>query len=175
MKILQKIKSFFLGVLAVIFFAFALVMTILLLYRNEFGVTQFDKTSLIIINDDISSEVYKKGDLVLVKGQKIEQISVGDEIFAYSIDSDNQAHVNLGIVGKIYEDEQAISYENGSTYSIDYIIGKTSEVHPGVGTFLNIFQSQWGFLFLILVPGFLIFIYEVYALIVEIKYGEEEQ
>lgn len=174
MNILKKIKTFFLTLLGIVFFAFALVMTILLLYRNDFGVTEMDGTSFIVINDEISSEVYKKGDLVLVKKAKLENIAVGEEVFAYSVDEKKVAHVTLGIVGDIYETEKAISYENGSTFSIDYVIGKTSKIYQGLGTLFSIFQSQWGFLFLILVPGFLIFIYEVYALIIEIKYGDEE-
>lgn len=174
MKVLEVIKKVFLTILGVMFFGFALFMTILLLYRNDKGVTQFDDKTWIIINDEISSEDYEKGDLVIVDAKKLEEIKIGDEIFAYSVDSNNQAHVNLGIVGEIYKDEMAISYENGSTYSIEYVIGGTEKVHEGVGTFLSIVQSQWGFLFLVLVPGFLIFIYEIYALIVEIKYGDEE-
>lgn len=174
MKILEVIKRIILGILGIAFFAFALCMTILLLYRNDFGVTQFGKSSLIIINDEISSENYAKGDLVLVESQKLENIKHGDEIFAYSVDSNNVAHVNLGLVGDVYPDEKAISFENGSGYSIEYVIGKTSKVYEDVGTFLSIVQSQWGFLFLILVPGFLIFVYEIYALVIEIKYGEEE-
>lgn len=174
MKVLEMIKKIFIGILGVLFFAFALFMTILLLYRNDYGVTQFDDKSLIIISDEISSEDYEKGDLVIVDQKKLEEINKGDEIFAYSVDSNNRAHVNLGVVGEIYINELAISYENGSTFSMEYVIGGTEKVYKGVGTFLSIVQSQWGFLFLILVPGFLIFIYEIYALIVEIKYGNEE-
>lgn len=174
MKVLETIKKIFIGFLGIVFFAFALFMTILLLYRNDYGVTQFDDKSLIIINDEISSETYKKGDLVIVDEKKLEEVKKGDEIFAYSVDSNNKAHVNLGIVGEIYKEELAISYENGSTYSMEYVIGGAEKAYNGLGTFLSIVQSQWGFLFLVLVPGFLIFIYEIYALIVEIKYGDEE-
>lgn len=174
MKILEVIKKFFIGVLGIAFFAFALCMTILLLYRNNYGVTQFGKTSLVIINDEIASEKYAKGDLVLVETQKLENIAEGDEIFAYSVDSNNVAHVNLGNVGDVYPDEKAISYENGSGYSIEYVIGKATKVYHNYGLILSIVESQWGFLFLVLVPGFLIFIYEIYALIIEIKYGEAE-
>lgn len=174
MKILQTLKSIFLGILGTLFFVFALCMTIILLYRNDFGVTQFGSTSLVIIDDDITSEVYQKGDLVLVEKQKLEKLSIGDEIFAYSVDTQNVAHVTLGVVGEIYLEEQAVSYENGSTYSIDYVVGKASKVYNTLGTFLSIVCSQWGFLFLVLVPGFLIFIYQVYALIIEIKYGDED-
>lgn len=174
MKVLEIIKKFFIGLLGAVFFIFALFMTVLLLYRNDYGVTQFEDKSLIIINDEISSENYEKGDLVIVDAKRLEEIEKGDEIFAYSVDSNNRAHVNLGLVGEIYVDEHAISYENGSTFSMEYVIGETVKVYNGIGTLLSIVQSQWGFLFLVLVPGFLIFIYEIYALIVEIKYGDEE-
>ena len=43
-----------------------------------------------------------------------------------------------------------------------------------IGTFLSVVESKWGFLFIVLVPSFLIFIYEVYSLIIEIKYGKDE-
>ena len=37
--------------------------------------------TVIIINDDITSDLYKKGDLVLVDNKKIDEIVVGDQIF----------------------------------------------------------------------------------------------
>ena len=62
--------------MAVAFFTFAIVMTVLLLYRNDFGVTQFDNTSLIIVKDDVTSNHFKKGDLVVVEKRKVEKINV---------------------------------------------------------------------------------------------------
>lgn len=174
MKVLDAIKKFFIGLLGIAFFIFALAMTILLLYRNNYGVTEIDNKSLIMINEELASDNYNEGDLLIVKKVKIEKIAVGDEVFAYSVDQNKVAHVNVGIVGETYDDPKAISYENGATFSEEYIIGKTSKIYHTWGLVLSIVLSQWGFLFLILVPGFLIFIYEVYALIVEIKYGEEE-
>ena len=178
MKVVETIKKIILTILGVAFFAFALCMTILLLYFNKYGVTQFGNTSLIIINEEITSEKYVKGDLVTVDKPLFEKIEVGDEIFAYSVDKNHIPHVNVGIVGEKYDkeaDNLAISFENGDTFSDEYIIGKATNVRHKIGTFLSIIESQWGFLFIILVPGFLIFIYEIYALIVEIKYGEEEE
>ena len=82
--------------------------------------------------------------------------------------------LQIGTIGEVYVEENAISYENGETYSYEFIAGKTEEVHAGVGTFLSVVESKWGFLFIVLVPCFLIFIYELYSLIIEIKYGAEE-
>lgn len=172
MKVFKKI---IIGIFGVAFFGFALIMTVLLLNFNDFGVTQLDNKSLVIMKDEITSEKYKKGDLVIVEGKKLSEISVGDEIFAYKVDKNGVASIDLGKVGEIYPDEEAISFENGATYAISYVVGKADKTYDNIGTYLSIIESRWGFLFIILVPSFLIFIYEIYALIVEIKYGKEEE
>ena len=174
MKVLNAIKKVVLGIIGILYFAFALVMTILLLNYNDYGVTQFGNTSLVIINDEVANEKYDKGDLVIVESKKLEKLKVGDEIFTYRVDSKGAPHIQIGKIGEIYEEDEAISFENGETYSTDFIAGMAKEKHPKWGTFLAIVESQWGFLFIVLVPCFLIFIYELYSLIIEIKYGAEE-
>lgn len=174
MKVLETIKSIFVTILGVIFFLFALSMTLLLLNYNDYGVTQFGDTSLILIKGDVSSENYTKGDLVIVEAKKLKDLEVGDELFTYNVAKDHSVSIDLGIIGEIYTEEDAISFENGSTYSSEFIAGQATKIYHNVGTFISLVTSQWGFLFVVLVPGFLIFIYELYALIVEIKYGDEE-
>lgn len=173
-KVLETIKRIVIGVVGTAYFIFALIMTILLLNFNDYGVTQFGDTSLVIIKDEITSEVYNKGDLVIVKSQKIDKYEVGDEVFTYRIDSKGIPSIQLGKVGEVYVEDEAISYENGETYSMEFVAGTGTDSYANIGTALSIIESQWGFLFIVLVPCFLIFIYEVYSLIVEIKYGTEE-
>ena len=79
------------------------------------------------------------------------------------------------LLGEVHEEEQAITYENGSNYSMDFVIGSAEKTYEKVGNYLSVIESKWGFLFIVLVPSFLIFIYEVYNLIVEIKYGADEE
>ena len=57
---------------------------------------------------------------------------------------------------------------------MQFVAGTGEKVYNDIGFYLSIIESRWGFLFLVLVPCFLFFIYEIYALIVEIKYGAEE-
>ena len=173
-KIIKKIKSFIAGVLMLIFFAFALSMTILLLNYNKYGLTQFGDTTFVIINDKISSETFKKGDLVLVESEKLTDLELGDEIFVYRINNGGSVSIELGRVGEVYLEEDAVAFENGDIFSSQFVIGTADEIYNDVGTYLAIIESKWGFLFIVLVPCLLIFIYEIYALIVEIKYGAEE-
>ena len=173
-KVIKKIKSFIAGLLICIFFVFALSMTILLLNYNKYGLTQFGNTTLVIINDDIASENFKKGDLVLVKSQKLEKLQLGEEIFVYRVSEGGSVNVELGKVGQIYLEENAVAFENGDIFSNQFLIGTADEIHNDIGMYLSIIESKWGFLFIVLVPCLLIFIYELYALIVEIKYGADE-
>lgn len=173
-KVLEGIKSFFSFVLFVIYFLFALVMTVLLLNFNDFGVTQFGNKSFVLINDKISNESYKKGNLVVVESLKIEEYKVGDYVFAYKVGADRIPTIQVGKIGNVYVDENSIAFENGETYSEEYVAGIAVDQYEKVGTLLSIIESKWGFLFIVLIPVFLIFIYEVYSLIIEIKYGTEE-
>ena len=172
MKVLKKIKKVLLVTLGIVYFTFALFMTILLLNFNDYRVTVFGETSLVILKDKVSHEEYQKGDLVLVEEAAPENLQKGEEVFVYKVDKMSKtADINIGKVGEVMDDY--LTLENGETYSIKYLIGRPTKVYNNIGTVLGIIESQWGFLFIVLVPCFLIFIYELYALIVEIKYGDE--
>lgn len=175
MKVIKGIKKVVTGILGIAFFIFAISMTILLLNHNDYGVIQIDNTSLVLIKEQISSENYQRGDLVFVESKRLSNINVGDEIFVYQLDSRGVSGIDLGTVGFVNQDERNISFENGETYSIEFVIGESSRVYNSIGTYLSIVQSQWGFLFIVLVPSFLIFIYQLYALVIEIKYGDENE
>lgn len=56
----ESSKKVLLTIVGVLYFAFALCMTILLLNYNKYGITQFGETSLIIIKEDVSFDGYKK-------------------------------------------------------------------------------------------------------------------
>ncbi len=171
MKIVKKI---IIATVVVLFFAFAILMSIVLLNHNDYGVPQFGDTTLVVINNNISSTKYEEGDLVIVKAKRLDKIQVGDEIFGYRKMEDDSIELDFGIIGEVFVDEGGISYENGTQFTMAYVAGEATEVYKGIGTFLAIIQSTWVFLFVIVVPCFLIFIYQIYALIIEIKYGTDE-
>lgn len=173
MKAVEKIKRIVIVVISVIYFSFALFVTILLLNYNDYGITQFGDTSVIILKERVSFDGYQKGDIVLVEKYKSTEFSPGETVFTYRVEN-KVAHIEIGRVGEVYEDDKAVSFENGDTYSEKFIIGKPGKVYKKLGTYLSVIESKWGFLFIVLVPCFLLFIYQIYALIVEIKYGKDE-
>ena len=175
MKALKVVKKVLLIFIGVVYFAFALGMTILLLNQNDYGVTEISGNSLVIIDEQISNDKYQKGDLVIVKKTNFSNLNVGDEVFTYRTVNNTSYQVTIGTIGELYPDDEQLAFENGDGFSIDNVLGKATDTYSGIGSFLSVVQSRWGFLFIVLVPCFLIFIYEIYALIVEIKYGAEKE
>ena len=169
----SKIKGILVTILYVVYFAFALCMTVLLLNFNDYGVTQFGETSIVVLNEKVSFDGFEKGDVIIVESSNIRDYKVGDTIFTYRIEK-KIPHIEIGKIGEVYETERAISFENGDTYSEEYIIGNPSKTFKGIGNVLSVIESKWGFLFIVLVPCFLMFVYQIFALVVEIKYGAEE-
>ncbi len=178
MKVLSKIKDIVISIILIVFFLFALAMTILVLNYNEYGLTQFGDKVLLVIEEDFSSDNYEKGDLVILQQKKLgstikNPIKVGDEAFAVRI-AENENIIELGVIGKVFENENEVSFENGSAYDMKFVLGTPYKVYKDIGSFLSVVNSKWGFLFIVLVPCFIIFIYQIYELIIEIKFGKED-
>ena len=117
MKVIEVMKKIITSILGIVFFVFALSMTILLLSYNDYGISQFGNKSLILMTDKIYSENYDKGDLVVVENRGFtkglgyaDKVEVGDEIFAVRVDAYGNTFVEIGTVGKLYPDENGVLY-----------------------------------------------------------------
>ena len=171
MKILKRVV---IALLLIIYVPTVLFLTICLLNYNKYNVTEFGKNSLIIIDDEL--EHFNNGDLAVVYKNNNKDIQAGDYIFFY----ESTSVENIISYAKVLE-RKDISREK-STYIIegdyevssDFVIGKesTTKKYEGVGTILSLLESRWGFLIFVIFPVLLIFIYEVYMLIMEIRNKE---
>ena len=156
MKILRLIKNAFILIFGLIFFTFVIGMTVLVLNYNKFGVAEINDNSLLLMKEDLSNAKYKKGDLVITEHTKITDYAVGEYVFTYRIGADRVPTIQLGKIGNVYPEEDALSFENGETYSSEYVAGKPIKQYEKIGGYLSIIQSKWGFLFIVLIPVFLI-------------------
>lgn len=157
----------------------AIILTVCLLKYNDYNITEFKDKSLIIVGDDELRPDFNNGDLVVVYKNKNVDIQVGDKIFFYDT-YQNQVSVNLGsVIDKevITKDETTFIMDGEYALSSEYVIGaaKTSKVYPNMGKVLGILESRFGFLFIIIFPILILFIYEIYAVIKELKSPEDEE
>ena len=171
---MKIVRNIIIGVVLIAFFAFAITMTVLMLNVNKYGVTEFEKSVILIIKDKVALEQYKENSVVVVKKLELDQVKTGDEVFVYKVRTDGGVNIEVGIVGEVHLEDEAITYENGATYGRKFIIGTADKIHENYGKYLGVIMSKWGFLFIVLVPSFLIFVYELYALVIEVKYGKDE-
>ena len=178
---MKKVGRFIANILIVVYAIIAITVTILLLSYNDYQMSVIGDYTFIIMKDDELEEAgYPEGALVLVKETKAKNINEGDHIFLYRNISTSQFEIKYAQV--IMKDtsggEYATQYILDGNAIVDHedVIGTTKDIKviPHLGTILSILQSRYGYLFLIVVVSFIAFLYEIYELIMEIKYGERE-
>lgn len=154
-------------------------LTICLLNYNDYNITVMGDNSFIIIRDDELEPKYKKNDLVIVNRNDLDEVKRGDEIFFYD-NYRSQVVVNVGTViatEKVTDTESTFVVEGDHSISSKFFIGKadTSNVYSDLGGILAALESRWGYLFIVVFPILLIFIYEIYAFIMEVKKPLEDE
>ncbi|MFR5683006.1 MAG: hypothetical protein ACLUD1_02845 [Clostridia bacterium] len=159
------------NVLIVLYAIIAVVVTICLLSYNEYKVTEFGDYSLVIVDNRELEPDYQKGDLVIV--EKDNKIEIGDKIFFYNTYEQKIGVSYATVTGKeiITSKETTYTLDGQRSLSSEYVIGSenTSTRIGTLGTILGILESKWGFLFLIVFPSLLAFLYEIWEVVIELK------
>lgn len=177
-KILRKLGSILWGILEVAIIIYVIFITMCILLRNKYGYTQFDKYTLVTMQEDTFKYVKdaKEGDLLVVKSSR--SIEVGDVIYYY-INVNNQYVVKSAAVSSMTEGETTSLYVlndgNQTTVASTKVLGKYSNLYPTWGKVLDILMSRFGFLFLVLLPIMVVFIYQIYEFVMVLKYEEVEE
>lgn len=164
----------------VVFIAYLLIaifVTVCLLSYNDYKVTEFGNTSLIIVSDKKMEPDFNKGDLILV--DETDEIKEGDKVFYY--DTYNQKIkvklCEIEGVEKVADTQTNYIIDDGEhKISSEYIIGLASEASSikNLGTILGIVESKWGFLFLIVFPALLAFVNQTMVVANRIREAKKE-
>lgn len=173
MKVVLKIIG---GIIGAIYLIVVIILTILLLSYNQYKVSVINGNSLIIIDE--KSDKYDAGDLIVFEKVKNSDVVVGDEVFFYEV-SNGISTIEYGKVTEskvITETESTFTINNNHDISSESLIGKTdnSKRYADIGKILSILESKYVFLLLVILPTLILFLYELYRLIVEIKTPIEE-
>ncbi|MBR3211462.1 MAG: hypothetical protein IKF71_05965 [Bacilli bacterium] len=165
---MKKVWRILWGVLECIIIVVTIMMTAVLLSKNKYGYTQFGNYTISTIDRLDSKEMkgLKAGDLLIVhnkndikKGDVIYYYVVNDE--SYLIRSDSVAEVETDNYNSIY----TIDNEGMMLVSSNRVLGKDTIVCHKLGSLLDTLESRLGFLFLVLLPVIVIFIYQVFELV----------
>ena len=170
-------RKFFRGIwllLEIVIIVYVLGITSLILFRNEFGYTQFGDKTLVTITKDNAGELpdSKYGDLLVITNNY--GYKIGDNIYYYIVVND-QYIVRYGEVAKTRGSGSSTLYfvkYNDETNSVtsSKVIGDSVKKYNNYGKTINFLQGKIAFLFLVLLPIMIVFIYQIYELINIVKY-----
>lgn len=159
------------NILFILYAVIAIFVTVCLLSYNDYKVSVFGTKSLVLVTDDSLEPRFKKGDLVIV--DKKANVINGRKAFFYD-KGELKIDIKLGTVEaieKVTSTESTYTFEGSLRKSGEYVLGPAdgAEVIPTVGGILAILESKWGFLFLIVMPSLLAFIYQISVVVSEIR------
>lgn len=136
-----------------IYVVITILVTYVLLSYNEHNVAEFNK--FYLISD--------KSDLVVIN--KDDNINIGDNVYYYG----NNGKIKIGKVNSI--SDGIYTLDNEYTLDKDSILGSkdNSKSYCVLGSLYHILTSKWGYLFIIIFPMLIAFVYEIYEIVKEIK------
>ncbi len=181
---LKKILKWLWEFVEILIIIYVIFITSCILCRNKFGYTQFGDMTFVTVSE--SNEKFfmnnKAGDLLIIKNQQMD-LEVNDLIYYY-VTVDEKYIVRTGVVDSKTQDDYAALYilrdDEGSSIASNRVIGKYAKTYRGKGAILDVLESRVGFLFLVLLPILVVFIYQIYQLVIVAKYevvedDEEEE
>ena len=162
-------KKIVVNIFICLYFVITILITYCLLSYNKYNIPEFDKQLMVILNEKMDG--FDKGDLLII--DKDKDFDVLEDVFYYDT-YNSPIKVKLGKISKIEEvndKESSVVIDDSITLSSDNIIGKKSNStsYPFVGMVLSVLTSRWGYLFIIVLPMLVAFIYEIYAIVKEVK------
>ena len=164
------------SILFVIYSIIAIAVTVLLLSYNDYNCSEIGGYTVYIVKDDALEPEYKQGSILLIKSTSDKHVQEGDDVFLYKVVNSAQYELVVRTLTQKTQQGSRIVYavSDGENYAYDYFIGKVDEVtviEGPWGTILSILESKWGYLFCIVIVSLLLFLQEVFELIIELKYG----
>lgn len=175
---MKKVLGFIGAIVEIVIIIFAVIMVSILFMKNQFGYTKIGDITMIIIDEKNTAELshFSEGDLVLVKDIRYDEVKEGDELYYY--DALNKEYVvRTGKVKTKSGDNRSSLYtfEGMEKISIpkDRILGTLDSVKPSLGAIVAFLTSTVGFLIFVILPVLVLFIYQVYHLVMILKYDKD--
>ncbi len=179
----KNIFTLVLNIMLAIIVITGVVMTVFALSTREDEVVQVMDYVVLSIQTDSMEDTIMVGDLILTERYDNQRLEEGEIISFFTIIQDQRVIMTHRIV-EVQEAEGMITYV---TQGDNNLIPDQIEVPPGdiisvysdfkvpfLGGVFDLLGSQYGFFFLIIIPLFAVFVYQVYNFIILIVEKKKE-
>ena len=144
--------------------------------ENKLGKEFLDLLPLEIEMTELNGneKYYRLGKKLSSDDKLVETINKGDLIYYYAVYSEKYI-IKSDVVEEVKNDDYSSLYtikddKNSFNISSTKVLGKYATTYNKLGTVLDVIESKIGFLFLVLLPIMIIFIYQIYELVIVIRY-----
>ena len=144
------------NIIQAIIIIYVIAVTTFMFLSNEYGYTEVGN---FVFNDDQS-------DLFLIK--KSNNIKENDTIYYYMADNNKYTIASNKVISIEKDNKNSLYKIENDTISGTKVIGKNVTKIKFLGSVLNTLESRVGFLFGVLLPILIVFVYQVYEFIVSI-------
>ncbi len=147
--------------------------SILVISKNNYGVTQFGNRFFISASSNNKLYGYKEGDLIEIEKKNISELHDGDNVYIYKM-QENEKKIDIinsqvQQVHAEYPNSYVILKNDNYRWEEKYIVGISRNIYPKMGYVMTALTSSWVFFILFFIPAVIIFIYEIYTLFNELK------
>lgn len=174
---MKKVLSILFDFLIVLVIVFAVIVTLMSLSSNENGITNIMGYMPLNIQSESMEPIINKGDMIITKKTDFDELKENDIISYLSKEQDTTIIITHRIVD--IKDEQGIktitTKGDNNTSNDDVLVTQANFVAkynnikiPILGSVLTFLQSQVGFFIFIIIPLFILFVYQLYKFITTI-------
>lgn len=186
---MKKAFNIITDILLVVFILLAALITIVSLNTKDRGVTNIFGYVPLNIQTNSMQNVINPGDLIFTQKYNGEDIEVGDIIAFFSVEEEttiikthrvirkenNDGTITFITKGDNAEGEDQLGLTKNDIVSIYQSNDYNGFKLPFVGNIFSFLKSQTGFLFCIILPLFVFFIYQLYKFIVIIMEEKKKE
>ena len=170
---MKKVLKVVIGLIVTVYLVIVVFTTAYLLNRNDYGVSTFMGKYLVFVEDKKLEPTYKEHSLLVIDRVDNLEVKEGTKTFFYDTYATTKKIKFVEVTKREEINEKEVTYtlKDNTKVSSEYVLGteKSTTALNILGTFLYIVQSRWGFLFIVVFPLFLAFVYELYSIYKEVK------
>lgn len=180
---LKKLFQFMWDLVEVLIIIYVIFVTTCILSKNRYGYTNIFGYTLVSVHQEDEAYIKdsKAGNLLVVKNDG--NVSKNQYVYYYYADVSDPNNEKYVVRGAFVTD--TIKGDGGELYSLKdkedpkiskaRVLGNYSNQYAVIGGVLEFLETRLGFLFCVLLPIMIVFVYQIYEFVVILNYDKADK
>lgn len=180
---LKKLFQFMWDLVEVLIIIYVIFVTTCILSKNRYGYTNIFGYTLVSVHQEDEAYIKdsKAGNLLVVKNDG--NVSKNQYVYYYYADVADPNNEKYVVRGAFVTD--TIKSDGGELYSLKdkedpkiskaRVLGNYSNQYAVIGGVLEFLETRLGFLFCVLLPIMIVFVYQIYEFVVILNYDKADK